>query len=110
MTSPRGPRHSLPAATPTSAARPYNRRGIDPAIVVSAALDRPQPRPPRLMRLVPLRLRRLAGHVAVAAFSMSTAATAQPGPYRLTQLAPGVHLMERENSPGGASDSNVLII
>jgi cyclase len=40
----------------------------------------------------------------------TSAANAQPGPYRLKELAPGVHAMVRAPSPGGASDSNVLII
>ena len=65
------------------------------------------------MRSSLVRLRRLFFYAALsvlAAVAIPAVATAQPGPYRMKQLAPGVHVMERDDSPGGASDSNVLII
>jgi cyclase len=41
---------------------------------------------------------------------VGTAAGAQPSPYELRTLAPGVYAAVREVPPGGASDSNALII
>jgi cyclase len=40
----------------------------------------------------------------------SAAAGAQPSPYEVKQLAPGVHVVVRQVPPHGASDSNVLIV
>jgi len=39
-----------------------------------------------------------------------SAAGAQPSPYEVKQLAPGVHVVVRQVPPHGASDSNVLIV
>ena len=35
---------------------------------------------------------------------------AQPSPYRMQQLAPGIHVALRDVPPGGVSDANVLIV
>ena len=51
---------------------------------------------------------RLLALLAVAA-SAATAA-AQPSPYHIKQLAPGVHVVVRDVTRGKPSDSNVLII
>jgi len=56
--------------------------------------------------------RRVVNWVSRCAFSLvaGSVAGAQPSPYEVKQLAPGVHVVLRHVPSNGASDSNVLII
>ena len=42
--------------------------------------------------------------------TLASVAAAQPSPYRMRQLAPGVHVALRDVPAGGVSDANVLIV
>ena len=48
-----------------------------------------------------------AGGIAILGTSI---ARAQTSPYRVVELAPGIHAVTRQVPPGGVSDSNVLLI
>ena len=46
----------------------------------------------------------------IAVLASAAPAAAQPSPYHIKQLAPGVHVVIRDVTRGKPSDSNVLII
>jgi cyclase len=52
----------------------------------------------------------LVGALFVLLGGVAAVAGAQPSPYRMRQLAPGVHVALRDVPPGGVSDANVLIV
>jgi glyoxylase-like metal-dependent hydrolase (beta-lactamase superfamily II) len=54
-------------------------------------------------------IKRYSSGILVGATLAATSA-AQPAPYRVRELAPGVHAVVRQMVPRGISDSNVLII
>jgi cyclase len=54
-----------------------------------------------------LRIAVAAGGIAILGTSI---ARAQTSPYRVVELAPGIHAVTRQVPPGGVSDSNVLLI
>jgi cyclase len=63
----------------------------------------------RLPHVRPMPLAR-AALAAALSLVLAGVAGAQPSPYRMRQLAPGVHVALRDVPAGGVSDANVLIV
>jgi cyclase len=71
---------------------------------------RPHDRPTHFVRAARFVACALLPALALGAGLAPALADAQPSPYRMRQLAPGVHVALRDVPAGGVSDGNVLIV